>query len=221
MVEEVVQERPRQWLSLSQASRLLGVNQVTLRHWANRELIRSFRTPGGHRRFSVEDIYNLVSGEPPIYSGDTYEEVREKAIAGMRRKLRYSRGMSPLRRLGLSEVERDQMRAWGRRLVEVVVEYLSSSRNRPRLLEEAKSIGQSYGTEAARNGISLSGTVEALLFFRRSIEDMVKGLVGEKVSEGEGRRLWQRISDLMDQILLASALGYESGMKERWGPASP
>ncbi|MBM2826979.1 MAG: binding domain protein, excisionase family [Dehalococcoidia bacterium] len=221
MVENVSKGRPRQWLSLSQASRMLGVNEVTLRHWSNRELIRSFRTPGGHRRFSVEDIYNLMSGELPIDQGNGYDEVREKTIAGVRRKLRYSRGLSHLRRLGLNEGERAQMRLWGRRLVELVMEYMASSRSRPRLMEEARSIGESYGSEAARNGMSLAGTMEAFLFFRRPIEDMVKGLASEKVTESEGSRLWQRINDLMDQVLLALALGYENGMNQRWGPGSP
>lgn len=37
--------------SISKAARYLGVTPLTLRNWQKKGLIKSFRTPGGHRRF--------------------------------------------------------------------------------------------------------------------------------------------------------------------------
>ena len=47
------------WITLGQACKLLGVNESTLRRWADAGHVRSFRTPGGHRRFSEEERDNL------------------------------------------------------------------------------------------------------------------------------------------------------------------
>ena len=51
------------WITLGQACKLLGVNESTLRRWADAGHVRSFRTPGGHRRFSEEDLRVLMSGQ--------------------------------------------------------------------------------------------------------------------------------------------------------------
>ena len=51
-----VSDAPSRWLTLKDASAFLGVHYTTVRNWADRGEIRVFRTPGGHRRFSVEDL---------------------------------------------------------------------------------------------------------------------------------------------------------------------
>src|SRR5258708_12715139 len=53
------------WLSLTEASKRLNVHPATLRDWADRGRIRTFRTPGGHRRFSGEDIDALAAEAAP------------------------------------------------------------------------------------------------------------------------------------------------------------
>ena len=50
---------PSEWLSLGPASRQLGVDPDTLRRWADVGRIRSFTTPGGHRRFARADVARL------------------------------------------------------------------------------------------------------------------------------------------------------------------
>ncbi|HEV8654065.1 MAG TPA: helix-turn-helix domain-containing protein, partial [Candidatus Limnocylindria bacterium] len=39
------------WLTLGEASRILGVDPDTLRRWADNGKVEVFTTPGGHRRF--------------------------------------------------------------------------------------------------------------------------------------------------------------------------
>ncbi|MEC8306339.1 MAG: helix-turn-helix domain-containing protein [Chlamydiota bacterium] len=46
-------------LSVSDAARYLGVSPSTVRRWERENKISSVRTPGGHRRFSVEDLQSL------------------------------------------------------------------------------------------------------------------------------------------------------------------
>jgi len=56
-------------LSTSQAARALGVSLGTIRRWSDMGYLDSYRTPGGQRRFSREQIEQFVSslqqsGEP-------------------------------------------------------------------------------------------------------------------------------------------------------------
>jgi excisionase family DNA binding protein len=47
-------------LSTSQAARALGVSLGTIRRWSDMGHLDSYRTPGGQRRFSREQIEQFV-----------------------------------------------------------------------------------------------------------------------------------------------------------------
>ena len=55
-------------LSASQAARALGVSVSTIRRWSDAGALPGYRTPGGQRRFSREQIDafldSLEQGEP-------------------------------------------------------------------------------------------------------------------------------------------------------------
>lgn len=48
-------------LRLSDAAAIIGVHPETLRRWADAGKVRSFRTPGGQRRFDRVDVENLLT----------------------------------------------------------------------------------------------------------------------------------------------------------------
>jgi excisionase family DNA binding protein len=56
-------------LTTSEAARHLGVSLSTIRRWSDLGYLRGYRTPGGQRRFSIEQldefIDSLQSGGPP------------------------------------------------------------------------------------------------------------------------------------------------------------
>jgi excisionase family DNA binding protein len=47
-------------LSTSQAAHALGVSLGTIRRWSDMGYLKSYRTPGGQRRFSQEQIDQFV-----------------------------------------------------------------------------------------------------------------------------------------------------------------
>ena len=49
-------------LSISEAAKYLGVFPLTLRNWEKKGLLRSFRTPGGHRRFKKSELDRILGG---------------------------------------------------------------------------------------------------------------------------------------------------------------
>lgn len=52
-------------LSTSQAARTLGVSLGTIRRWSDMGYLQAYRTPGGQRRFSAEQIEAFVRSLEP------------------------------------------------------------------------------------------------------------------------------------------------------------
>ena len=55
-------------LSTSEAARHLGVSLSTVRRWSDAGHLRGYRTPGGQRRFTVEQLdtfLDSLSSTPP------------------------------------------------------------------------------------------------------------------------------------------------------------
>jgi len=48
-------------LSTSQAAEALGVSLGTVRRWSDMGYLQSYRTPGGQRRFSAEQIEQFLA----------------------------------------------------------------------------------------------------------------------------------------------------------------
>ena len=60
-------------LSTSQAARALGVSLGTIRRWSDMGYLESYRTPGGQRRFSRDQIEEFIEslqrGSRPVQTG--------------------------------------------------------------------------------------------------------------------------------------------------------
>src|SRR5436190_17434002 len=97
------------WITLGQACKLLGVNESTLRRWADAKHVRSFRTPGGHRRFSEDDLRALVAGQAAT-AEQPYTALSNMALSRIRRRLQRGRSHSAPWYTGLQEEDRENLR---------------------------------------------------------------------------------------------------------------
>jgi len=52
-----------QWISPARASRYLRVSRRTLQRWEERGLLRTARTPSGHRRYLLAELSRLLQGK--------------------------------------------------------------------------------------------------------------------------------------------------------------
>src|SRR6202035_5121343 len=104
------------WLSLGEASRLLGITPGTLRRWADGGDVAAFVTPGGHRRFprsAIEALVPHARSRRPMLTGLTASATRVTRA--------YLRGRRPGRPAGdpgiaaLTESERADLKDRGRR----------------------------------------------------------------------------------------------------------
>ena len=56
-----VREVEQELMPIRDAARLLCIHTNTLRRWGNKGIIREYRLgPAGHRRFSRQDVSNLL-----------------------------------------------------------------------------------------------------------------------------------------------------------------
>lgn len=199
----------KRWMSLGEACRLLEVNESTLRQWADSGLVRAYRTPGGHRRFSAEAVRALI--EKGSESAKSGKEPRwtDKALQRVRRRLRSSQTMSEHWHQLMDEDSRTRMRLLGRRLLGIAAEYSDQRRQRADLVEEARLIGEEYGLEMTRRGIPLKDALEAFVFFRGFLLEAALGSTGG--ASDEQAKLWRSVNLLADQMLLSMTSCYDTG----------
>lgn len=213
------ESRPSRWISLSRACNLLGVNESTLRRWADAGYVRSFRTPGGHRRFAEDDLRALMAGQGRGGPA-SYGSLGHLALMRIRRRLQRGRKLQARWYTGMPEGDRERFRSLGQRLVNLVSEYLSRGSRRSRLMEEARQIGHQYGREFADKGLPVRDAVEAFIFFRKGLDDAAIELAHRgNLSAEEAVEVWELIAGLADQILLAMADAYEGVRQPQAVPA--
>jgi excisionase family DNA binding protein len=198
------------WITLGQACKLLGVNESTLRRWSDAGHVRSFRTPGGHRRFSEEDLRVLMAGQIPTAT-EPYTAISNLALNRIRRRLQRGKGTQSAHWFtNLNEDDREKMRPLGRRLVAIVSEYLGKGAKRADLLEEARDIAHQYGRLLVRDGMSLRDAVEGFTFFRRTLDETaMEEAQKNDLSTDKAIELWELLTNLGDQVLISIAESYE------------
>lgn len=159
------------WISLGEASRLLGIAPGTLRRWADEGRLPVFTTPGGHRRFPRQALRALLPAPRPRRPTLARLGASPERIARAYRPRRHppaeAAGPDPI--LGrLSEEERARFRERGRRLVALLVEHLDAPDRDTRnlSLQEARQVAAEHGRVLANLGLSLTDAVAAFLRFR-------------------------------------------------------
>ena len=198
------------WITLGQACKLLGVNESTLRRWADAGHIESFRTPGHHRRFSEADLRKLVAGQMEVTTPEPYTSISNMALSRIRRRLQRGRSQAAPWYSGLQEEEREHLRPLGRRLVALVSDYLTKGARRGSLMEEARGIAREYGLLVSRDGLSLRDTLDAFMFFRKTLDETaMEEAQKSDMTVDKALELWELLSNLEEQVLLSIAESYD------------
>ena len=195
------------WLTLGQACRMLGVDESTLRRWADAGQVRTFRTPGGHRRFAEGDLSGLMNGR----SRRGVSDVGDVATRRIRQQLHRAGPAQADWYASVDESQRERLRPLGRRLMGLVADYVAKRGRRSQLLEEARRTGTEYGAELARSGLTLSQAMHAFTFFRRSLDRSTKQALNKAgTAPGESAEVCEQIMMLADEVLMGIAGAYDA-----------
>lgn len=200
---------PDDWLTLTDASKLLGVHPSTLRLWCDEGRITAFRTPGGHRRFSRSEIERFLSISKP--SGNMPALFMEQALTNARSEATATMPVASWARD--DDAWRERKRQMGRRLMGLMVQFLSRRNAEEQLLVEARELGREYGLDMADEGNTLPEAVMAFMVFRDSILETVFQLPDTSgLDRDESLRMFHRLSGFMNQVL-ASMMEAHQGLK--------
>lgn len=200
------------WLTLGEASRYIGVSPSTLRYWADQGVIPCTRTPGGHRRFSPEDVKELkrrlgvASAAPAPVSG------HESALIHTREALNQRAIQHAPWAQRLSIEARQTYREYGRELLALAVQYLARRNGNDERLREAARIAFEMGRICARVGMSSAQAVEAFWFCCHAIEDVLVPMDPERAPvDEEHLRLHRELTHFFHTLMRATMEGFDAG----------
>lgn len=199
------------WLSLAEASRLLGVHYTTLRRWADAGSVPCFRTPGGHRRFRQAELEQWMERSQSTGLVPAHDVLLQNAVGFARQEMSQQQiTQEPWHAAFVGDDERKEMGEMGRALFGLAIRYVMRTRGRERLLHEGQRVGRYYGEQCARRGVPLVETAHAFIFFRRVLLNAVgPGQGGTGQFDAEDLSIQRSLHHYLDEVLCACLESYE------------
>lgn len=201
------------WVTLTEAARVLGVSPSTVRRYGDSGVVRTFLTPGGHRRFSragLEAVLPARTATRPSLAD--LGETPGRMARGYRRAADADNARIPWV-AELDEGQRERFRGYGRSIVASLVAALDSDDpdRRAGRLREAEDACAEYGRVAGLGGLGASMTADLFLRFRRPFVAELGALARRR--EFDAAATASLIADAhaaLDGLLLATLRGWEA-----------
>jgi hypothetical protein len=131
-------------------------------------------------------------------------------VARIRRQLQRARLEEDGWYASLSMADRGRLRDLGRRLIEMVGEYISRRNRRSHLLDEALEVGGSYGQVLRQAGMPLHGAISAYIGFRKTMDETTRqAAMHERMPVQEALDACGQVQELGDQVLRGLLVAYE------------
>ncbi len=197
------------WISLSKAAAMLGVHSMTLRRWSDSGKFPSYRTPGGHRRFALNDIEDYLDRNKVAPAETLPAAWADQALIQTRQEVVRHRDHRWLQMVDQGDM-RDDYRQLGHQLIGLLLQYVASDEPNVELLEEAKRFGRLYGAYGMRSGMTLSSIIEATLFFRDIlVESSLQIPSSTYVEPGTSLHILKRVNQIINTVQLTVTEFYE------------
>ncbi len=156
------------WLTLGQASKVLGVDASTLRGWTDAGRVRAYRTPGGHRRYRQDDLAAFLRGHQQERAGKLADLIGPHGARLMpgtsRRDIRRQAWYA-----SVGPEAAETMRVTCRTLMDALAGYLSGGRGQRVAAQAGEEAGRELGRQVAALSLSSADATRAFLFFKESI----------------------------------------------------
>lgn len=192
-----------EWLSLSDAAKLLGVHPSTVRLWSDKGALPVHKTQGGHRRYKRGEI--LLWAESNSRSSTEAlapEGMMQEVVKSVRMQISEGRLEAEGWYQKLDEDARIQYRMSARSLFQGLMNYVAS--NGEDAATEAYAIGYEYASRARRYQLSYVDAAKAFLFFRDTlVESVVKVYTEANVPSKKATEMYAKMHTFTDQILIS------------------
>ena len=192
-----------EWLTLSNAAKLLGVHPSTIRLWSDKGAIPVHKTQGGHRRYKRGEILlwaetNSKSRAEAIEP----ESMMQEVIKNVRMQISEGRLQEEAWYQKLDEDARVQYRMSARSLFQGMMNYVAT--NGEEAATEAYAIGYEYASRARRYQLSYVDAARAFLFFRDAlVESVIKVYMDANVPTKQATDMYTRMHTFTDEILIS------------------
>ena len=199
------------WLSVQEASAMLGVSPATLRRWSANGEVEAFTTPGGHRRFSLSTLKALLQqGSGDVSRPGSLGESTERVTRVMRRHARAA--TSALPRLVADDAYRAEMAELGRRLTAGLLAHLDAETpaRAARALVEVDAAASEHARVSARAGMQLVEVVGVFVKFRGLfVAELADAAVRHGLTSAEATSLVNRGGAAADRALASMVAAWE------------
>jgi len=202
-------DRNETWLAITEAAQQLGVHVTTLRRWADDGEIPVMLTPGGHRRFSSLEIENFRRDRYRIKGLYGFEQLwAEAALSHTRAEILSHNDMRWLS--SFDELERERNRQMGRRMMGLLLQFVSLGKGGEEILEESRAMGREHAKSVIMLGLPSREALRATMFFRDSVMEAAMDLPDTMNIRPEvNTRLLLRVNEIFNAFLLAVAETYD------------
>ena len=207
---------PREWMSIHEASALIGVSPATLRRWSAAGDVKAFTTPGGHRRFSRAAVLAMLPAErrdrPDL---ERLGETLQRMIRVYRRELRRT-GRQAAWIGTIDPAARQELRDHGDQIAAALLSFLDGapSEERRAALARAEESAGACGRIAAQLGLPMEVTVEAFLAFRMPFFRELGSVARRRgLDATETTLLLQGATEAFDRLLEASVREHETAVR--------
>jgi excisionase family DNA binding protein len=197
-----------EWLSLSDAARVLGVHPSTIRLWSDKGALPTHKTQGGHRRYKRSEIllWAETSRRP---GGIETEGMMNEVIRNVRMQISEGHLEAESWYQKLDEEARTQYRMSARSLFHGLMTYVAT--NGAEASSEAYAIGYEYASRAHRYSLSYVDAARAFLFFRNTlIESVIKVYREANVASGQTADMFHKMHTFTDEILISLLQTFQS-----------
>ena len=197
-------------LTIGQARKLLGVSEVTLRHWTDEGKIKAFVTPGGHRRYIESEVRSFIVAQQRVF---TKQNLIDEMESEPRHKIQLARermAEAPWYN-NLDDEAKSKLKELGGTVYSLTVEYLTSKKGREETMRSARDVGRQFGEYLADVGISLTDALEAFIMHRSPLVQVASDIVQrEGVLRGQAADAVPLVTQITDEFLLSLVEAYQA-----------
>lgn len=197
-----------EWLSLSDAAKVLGVHPSTVRLWSDKGILPTHKTQGGHRRYKRNEVA-LWAESNQRSQGVAPEGMMNEVVKNVRMQISEGRLEAENWYQKLDEEARAQYRLSSRSLFHGLMQYIATEGKDA--ASEAYAIGYEYASRARRYNLSYVDATKAFLFFRDALVSSVIKVYGDaKIPTSQASEMYSKIHLFTDEILISLLQTYES-----------
>lgn len=214
----------REWLTIHEASDLIGVSSATLRRWSDAGEIRAFTTPGGHRRFARAAVLGLIPADRRERGASRLGDIGERIGRAYRKigQRSSSAGIPEMRAategfLGrLGDPEREPFCELAGSMATALLELWDEGTvDGTAALGRAEAAAAAFGALAAARGASVAETIDSFLALRKPfIHELATGACRHGFDARQTTDLLETATEAIDHLFAALVRGHQAGHEQ-------